>query len=153
MQPLRVCAWCLPRVAEHLIQPGQARGAVPVDRAVRARERVALAAALAVAGREAETDRVASDRGRTASDRMLSETSYWLVSQLSSVRDGGADVGEGRVGIALDGQVSNRHDTDRLTVLHHGQPPNGLLAHASHRFVGAVGGDQGREVAAADIAQ
>jgi hypothetical protein len=33
------------------------------------------------------------------------------------IRFGGADVGQGRLGVALDGQVADRHDPDRTPLL------------------------------------
>src|SRR4051794_19040842 len=47
----------------------------------------------------------------------------------------GGDVGEGRVGIALDGEVADRNDADGTAVLDDRDAPDVLLAHDADRVL------------------
>ena len=64
-----------------------------------------------------------------------------------------ADVGQRRVGVEVDGEVTDRHDTDELAVIEHGDTPDRLLAHEANGVIDGVAERQRGEILAADFAE
>src|SRR5690606_22115803 len=63
-----------------------------------------------------------------------------------------ADLAQHGAGVALDSEVAERYDAERvLLIIHHDDAPDVLLAHQLHRVVDVVVGGQRRQIARTDL--